>query len=192
MVQELNKIQGDLEEEPLMSVQPFEKVHELSLFQKQQPDNKTGIDVPESGDLFSQFMDAKLSLTVDQVLSWVPAFRQKLLERLNIGNVLAIHQDISMTDQSKEPVEDVDYAVPILDVQYGGVQLNDVLLDGGSGVNILPEAICKKLGITEFEDAPFQVRMVADQRRVQPLGIIRGRALEVFGLKFDVNFVVLR
>ena len=64
-------------------------------------------------------------------------------------------------------------------------------MDGGSGVNILPESICKKLGITKFEEAPLQVRMV-DQRRIQPLGIVRGRQLEVEGLSFDVNFVVLK
>ena len=33
---------------------------------------------------------------------------------------------------------------------------------------------------------------MADQRKVQPLGIVRGHILEVAGLKFEINFIVLK
>ena len=35
--------------------------------------------------------------------------------------------------------QDIDYLVPIIDVQYKGQKINGVLLDGGSEVNILSE-----------------------------------------------------
>ncbi|MCO5572188.1 hypothetical protein L7F22_025939 [Adiantum nelumboides] len=66
-----------------------------------------------------------------------------------------------------------------------------VLIDGGSGVNVLPEETCRKLNITCWDPAPFQVKM-ADQRRIQPLGIVRNTVIEIGGLKFKVNFVVLQ
>ena len=74
-----------------------------------------------------------------------------------------------------------------MDVKYSGFEIKGAL----SGVNIVLKSICRKLGITKFEEAPFQVRM-ANQRRIQPLGIVKGRQLEVEGLSFDVNFMVLK
>ena len=46
---------------------------------------------------------------------------------------------------------------------------SNALLDGGSNVNILPEAKYHKLLNVTLHPAPFQVKM-ADQRRIQPLG----------------------
>ena len=67
---------------------------------------------------------------------------------------------------------------------------SNVLLDGGSGVNILSEAEYHKLLNVTLLPAPFQVKM-ADQRRIQPLGLLRGQEIFVAGLSFKVTFVVL-
>ena len=58
------------------------------------------------------------------------------------------------------------------------------------GVNILSEQMLAPLGITKWESAPFAVRM-ADQRRVQPLGLLRGLKMEVCGMKFEIAAVIL-
>ena len=68
---------------------------------------------------------------------------------------------------------------------------NDVLLDGGSGVNILSETEFLILKKVSLEPAPFQVRM-ADQRRVQPIGMLRSQTRKIHGIQFLVNFVVLQ
>ena len=47
------------------------------------------------------------------------------------------------------------------------------------------------LGITKWESALFAVRM-ADQRRVQPLGLLRGLKMEVSSMKFEIAAVILR
>ena len=57
-------------------------------------------------------------------------------------------QQTSQAHLLKAEVADVDYKVPILDVKYSGFEIKAALLDEGSRVNILPESICKKLGIT--------------------------------------------
>ena len=64
-------------------------------------------------------------------------------------------------------------------------------MDGGSGVNILPEFMYKKLKLSVLEEAPFQLKM-ADQRRIQPLGILRNQEITISGLSFSANFVVLK
>lgn len=64
-------------------------------------------------------------------------------------------------------------------------------MDGGSGVNILPEFMYKKLKLPELEEVPFQLKM-ENQRRIQPLGILRNQEILVSRLSFQVNFVILK
>ena len=66
-----------------------------------------------------------------------------------------------------------DEAVPVILVTLENMGIDGVLLDGGSKVNILSYQMLAPLGIKEWEPTPFLVRM-ADQRRVQPLGLLRG------------------
>jgi hypothetical protein len=47
----------------------------------------------------------------------------------------------------------------------GKFEVRDVLLDGGSDVNIIYESLRKKLGLRLPQSAPFVVQMV-DQRKV--------------------------
>ena len=83
-----------------------------------------------------------------------------------------------------------DEAVPVISVTLENSSVGGVLLNGGSGVNILSEQMLEPLGITKWESAPFAVRM-ADQRRVQPLGLLRGLKMEVSGMKFEITAVIL-
>ena len=53
-------------------------------------------------------------------------------------------------------------AVSVISVTLENSSVGGVLLDGGSGVNILSEQMLAPLGITKWESAPFAVRM-ADQ-----------------------------
>jgi hypothetical protein len=45
-------------------------------------------------------------------------------------------------------------------------------LDGRCGVNIISKSLRKKIGLRKLQLAMFVVRM-ADQRKAQPLGLIR-------------------
>ena len=66
-----------------------------------------------------------------------------------------------------------------------------VLLDGRSGVNILPESEYLRFGGFKLHPAPFQVKM-ANQRRLQPLGLLNDQEISIAGLKYKINFVVLK
>ena len=110
-------------------------------------------------------MKAQLTLTLDQILNLVPAFKQKLFQKCQGSNILTVQEDDNHTSRQDTEVQDVDYKVPILDITNGGFLIKGALLDGGSSVNILPKYIYKQLGIIEYHNAPFQVQMV-DQCKV--------------------------
>ena len=76
-------------------------------------------------------------------------------------------------------------------MRYHCTYIDKVLLDGGAGLNIINQAACNKYGLKDWELAPFLVRM-ADQRRVQPVGLLKGVVLiDLAGLTFSVALVVL-
>ena len=56
-----------------------------------------------------------------------------------------------------------DEQVPVVTVEIANQLVPNILLDDGSGVNVLSESMCARLGIIRFEAAPFVVKM-ADQR----------------------------
>ena len=68
--------------------------------------------------------------------------------------------------------------------------VHSVVIDGGAGVNIMAEHTRRYLGITDMKEAPFRVRM-ADQRVVQPLGLIENIQVKAGGAKLSVSFLVL-
>lgn len=70
--------------------------------------------------------------------------------------------------------------MPAVKVEWNNGLYEEVLLDGGSSVNILSKVKFLKLKKANLEPAPFQVRM-ADQRRVHPIGMLRSQAIKFHG-----------
>jgi len=54
-------------------------------------------------------------------------------------------------------VEDFDEVMPIVQVWVKKFEVRDVLLDGGSNVNIISESLRKKFKLRNFQSAPFVV-----------------------------------
>ena len=54
----------------------------------------------------------------------------------------------------------MDYRVPFIQVKFQNVSIDGVLLDGGSGVNILSEYMYMQLNLPALEEVPFQLKMV--------------------------------
>ena len=101
------------------------------------------------------------TITLDQLLlSLVPAFRKEILSKFlgSDDNSKDVHTLVA------DP-QDVDYLVPKVEVKFHKQVIAGVLLDGGSGVNILPEFLYRKYNLAKLEEVPFQLKM-ADQRRI--------------------------
>jgi hypothetical protein len=59
----------------------------------------------------------------------------------------------------------------IIPVHVGKNLVEDVLLDGGLGVNIITKDLRKKLGLSIPKPAPYTLRMV-DHTLTKPIGLI--------------------
>ena len=68
----------------------------------------------------------------------------------------------------------------------------EVLIDGGSRVNIRTYETMKKLGLTNLEPILFVIHLV-NQRRIKPMVILRGVKTLISGLSFaiDCGFVYI-
>ena len=87
---------------------------------------------------------------------------------------------------------------PLMDSQNPAVQLlirgHEVLgciIDGGSGVNVISEATCTKICITQWEPCPFWLWMT-DTWSVCPIGLIRNLEFTLGGYSFTVSAITLR
>ena len=79
---------------------------------------------------------------------------------------------VDVAQTQKTSLEDVDFRVPIVQVEFAGQALKEVLLDDGSRVKILLASMYFKLGSPKLAAVPFQVKM-ANHRCLQPLGILK-------------------
>jgi hypothetical protein len=68
----------------------------------------------------------------------------------------------------------VNNQVAIIQVQVGKNIIEDVLLDGGTSVNIITKNLRKKLGLPKPRPTPYHLKML-DQSMTGPLRIIKNR-----------------
>lgn len=138
--------------------------------------------------VYEELIQTNVQLKMEQLLRLVPAFRQQLKKKLTEGS----QQEVYAAEVHPiEQMEDVDYTVPTIEAEFAGKSIQGILVDGGSGVNILSDTMYREMGSPKLEPAPFQVKM-ADQRRLQPLGILKKQTMVVSGLPYYVNLVVLK
>ena len=144
-------------------------------------------------DSWDSLLDAPIQVKLGQLLRLVPNFHKALLPtgqepKRGPGQVLEDTQVAQVDPVPEGPVTDT--RIPKISVNYRGLVIDNVLIDGGAGVNIVTKATCEKFGWLDWRPVPFLVRM-ADQRRVRPLGILRDIVLDVGGISFAMAFVVM-
>ncbi|KAH7405201.1 hypothetical protein KP509_15G060600 [Ceratopteris richardii] len=83
-----------------------------------------------------------------------------------------------------------DFRSSCLSVTIYGITINGVIIDGGSGINLIPDFTLKSLGLQLSGEAKFTITL-ADQSRVKPLGIVEKVLVEMDGLTFFLDFMVL-
>lgn len=67
----------------------------------------------------------------------------------------------------------------------------NVLVDGGSGLNILPEHTMKRLGLGLMGPSPLVINM-ANQRPAVPLGMIKDCRISTAGEEYILIFHVIK
>ena len=123
----------------------------------------------------------------------VPNFHKALLTAGEGVTAAGVKSAAPVSITQRDPVPEspiTDTRVPEISVEYRGIQIDNVLIDGGAGVNIVTKTTCERFGWLDWLPVPFLVRM-ADQRRVRALGILRNLVLSIGGISFAMAFVVM-
>lgn len=129
-------------------------------------------EAKQQEELFENLLKAPINVTLDQILNIVPTFKTQLMagETKNslMDNALEVEcklegeenaikaKQVEYTDLQEEleinlaQVEDVDYSVPVIPLEYKRQIIPKVLLDGGSSVNIIFKELYKKFCLNEL------------------------------------------
>ena len=90
-----------------------------------------------------------------------------------------------------QPLVLTNYKSPRLTVTISRVNLSDVIVDGGSGINLMPEYTLHQLGLQIHQPTPFLVNM-ADLCSIPPLDLVQVVPISIQGDIFQLDFVVIK
>ncbi len=79
----------------------------------------------------------------------------------------------------------------VIQVQIGKNIIEDVLLDGGSRINIIMEQLILRLGLPKPKPTPYNLRM-AYQTTTKLMGFIKDLKIYVHGIPYIITFTVLQ
>jgi hypothetical protein len=69
--------------------------------------------------------------------------------------------------------------------------IEDVVLNGGLGVNMITNFFCNKLGLPKPKPTPYNLRMV-DQTTFKLVGLIQNMKIMLYGVPYVMTFMVLQ
>ncbi len=88
---------------------------------------------------------------------------------------------VSLVQEVRTFVVTIDNHMAIIQVQIRKNTIEDVLLDGGFGVNIITKQLKLRLGLPKLKPAPYNLKM-ANQTTTKPVGLIRDMKIYVHGI----------
>jgi hypothetical protein len=68
--------------------------------------------------------------------------------------------------------------------------IEDVLLDGGFGVNIIMKKLRMQLGLSKPKPTPYNLHM-ANQTIAKPLGLIKELKIFIHGIPYAITFTMI-
>jgi hypothetical protein len=78
----------------------------------------------------------------------------------------------------------------VIQIQIGKNTINDVLLYGGFGINIITKQLRLGLGLPKPKLAPYNLKKV-DQTTIEPMGLIKDMKIYVHGIPYIITFTIL-
>jgi hypothetical protein len=103
-------------------------------------------------------------MTLEQLVQLVPRFRDGIRRTLE-GTATSSAPAVQLTEVDERVM---DCECPSMEAIVGGQKIRGILIDRGSGVNVISMATCRQLGITKCK---FWLRM-ANGSSVRPIGMI--------------------
>ncbi len=108
-----------------------------------------------------------------------------MIPKPNVATVIESHFQIDTT------IIKINNEMIVIQVQIGKNIIEDVLLDGGTSVNIITENFKTKLGLPKPRLAPYHFRMT-DHSMTKPLGIIKNLKIQIHGIPYVAAFTILQ
>ena len=147
---------------------------------------------PKTTELFHRVLESiqnhKLQVTIQDLFSLSPSLREFVRSRLTE----AVPQP-SRSPTTKELIvatETIDKQMPVISISIGKNIVDDVLLDGGLGVNVITEEERRKLRLPKPSPAPFNLKM-ANGTIAKPTGLLRDVKIHIHGIPYIVTLTVI-
>ena len=141
-------------------------------------------------DIWADLSSLKADITFGQLLEISLVARKILKEEMPVTRrTRKVKTRVLARVQMQEERHDVK---PIeIEVMVVDKVVPNVLVDGGSGLNILPEHTMKRLGLSLTGPSPFIINM-ANQSSVVPLEMIKDCRISTGGEEYVVTFHVIK
>ena len=148
----------------------------------------TKVEKTSGYDLWADLSSLKADITFGQLLEISPAAKKTLKDgmlvtrrtrKTRVSTRVQIHEE-------RRDVKPIEIEVMIVDKV-----IPNVLVDGGSGLNILPDDTMKRLGLSLTGPSPFIINM-ANQSLAVPLGMIKDCRISTGGEEYVVTFHVIK
>jgi hypothetical protein len=134
----------------------------------------------------SDLAGIQVTMTLEQLLRLVPRFREGIPRTLaRTATTPAPAVQLTKVDERV-----MDCECPSMEAIVGGQNIACILIDGGSGVNVISMATCRQLGIVKWEPCKFWLRM-AYRSSVRPIGMILDLEIVVQGHTFTISVVIM-
>ena len=144
----------------------------------------------EGYDLWADLSSFKADITFAQLLEISPVARKTLKEGKPITR-RARKVKTRVATMVPVPGKCRDVKAVEIEVMVVDMVVPNVLVDGGSGLNILPEHTMEKLGLSLTGPSPFVINM-ANQSPSTPLGMIKDCKITTGGEDYIVTFHVIK
>jgi hypothetical protein len=181
----INEPESDEEEDLDRFVKVMESDHPKQL--RPRTLTSRAFNPAEGYDLWSDLCALRANISIAQLIQVAPSVRKEFKEGATIPRRL---QEAVMTARIYASTLTDDGALEI-DVSIMDKVIPKTLIDGGSGINIMPLSTMESLGLKVNGPSPYTVN-VADQRPIIPLGQIVNCQMEAGGEIYTLTFHVLR
>ncbi|CAA6674292.1 unnamed protein product [Spirodela intermedia] len=137
--------------------------------------------------------DVQISLPLLTAIEHIPEYARVLKEmctpkRAPRVEKLSMHASVLLLNQLSHKLRDT--GAPLISCDIGGFIFQNVLLDIGASINLLPASICDKFNISDLKPSTVTLQFT-DRSIKHPKGILENVIVTVKGCKFSADFVVL-
>ena len=129
----------------------------------------------------------KLQVTMRDLFSLSPSLMEFV--RSQLTEVVTPPSRTPTTEELIVTTEAIDKQMPVISICISKNIVDDVLLDCGSGVNVITEEERRRLGLPKPSPTPFNLKM-ANGTIAKPTGLLRDVKIHIHGIPYIVTLTV--